>query len=200
MILTIRTLIFLRRGAPSQRDFRWSQCAPTIYLLLTVLLLSGGASAQVTLPTSAPGAIDQSYIRAPRLGITFINSADHPISEQRYSQALFLGAGWTRWPLYWDKVETTNGNYDWGIYDQLVNADIAHGLQSDVILMGRPGFHLDGGSIAGLKSPIFNNGSDMPAPGQTINLNNEWAAFVYEAVMRYKPGGWLAQAMGWSQG
>jgi hypothetical protein len=168
--------------------------------LLIFVLLSGGASAQVPLPTSAPGSLNDNYVRAPRLGITFVNSGEHPISEQRYSQALFLGAGWTRWPLYWDKVETSNGNYDWGVYDQLVNADLSHGLQSNVILLGRPGFHQDGGSIAGLRSPIFNDGSDMPAPGKTVNLNNEWAAFVYEAVMRYKPGGWLAQAMGWPQG
>lgn len=168
--------------------------------LFIVVLLTGRVSAQFPLPTSPPGSLNDSYIRAPRLGITFINSAEHPISEQRYNQALFLGAGWTRWPLYWDKVETTNGSYDWRAYDQLVSADLNHGLQSDVILLGRPGFHQDGGSIVGLRNPIFNDSSDMPAPGKTINLTNEWAAFVYEAVMRYKPGGWLAQAMGWPPG
>ncbi|MBZ0289453.1 MAG: hypothetical protein K8I30_17665, partial [Anaerolineae bacterium] len=53
------------------------------------------------------------YQRSPHLGITFINSTDHTVTDQRYKRALFLGAGWTRWPLYWDRVETSPGGFNW---------------------------------------------------------------------------------------
>ena len=97
------------------------------------------------------------------------------ISDQRYQQAVFLGAGWNRWPLYWDRVERSPGQYDWAAYDQLVTGDIRHGLRSNAILLGRPGFHQNGGGINGLHSPVFSDGNDQPGPGKTINPANEWA-------------------------
>jgi hypothetical protein len=78
-------------------------------ILLILMILTLPAAAQVPLPTSPPGSLAGDFIRAPRLGITFINSTDGDISEQRYQQALFLGAGWNRWPLYWDRVEVSPG-------------------------------------------------------------------------------------------
>jgi hypothetical protein len=160
-------------------------------LLLTLLL-------QVPLPTTPP--LQDEYQRSPRLGVTFINSADHPITDQRYKQALFLGAGWNRWPLYWDRVETSPGGFNWGAYDALVSGDLSNGLQSNAILMGRPAFFQEGGSITGLNSPVFGDGTDSPAPGKFINPDNKWAVFVHEAVSRYKPGGYLAQMIGWPAG
>lgn len=53
---------------------------------------------------------------------------------------------------------------------------------------------------AGLYEGVFTDGSDIPAPGKTINPNNKWARFVTMAVNRYKPGGELALAHGWPQG
>lgn len=148
------------------------------------------------LPTS-PAPSGDEYLRSPRLGITFINSADHPISDQRYKQALFLGAGWTRWPLYWDRLETSPGGFNWGAYDQLVSGDVRNGLRTNAILMGRPAFYQQGSSITGLNSPVFSDGSDTAAPGKFVNPENKWAVFVSEAVNRYKPGGLLAQQQGW---
>jgi len=49
----------------------------------------------------------------------------------------------------------------------------------------------------GLYNPVFSDGTDTPGITQTINAHNPWARFVYEAVNRYKPGGVLAQQMGW---
>jgi hypothetical protein len=138
------------------------------------------------------------FVRAPRLGLTFINSTDGPIREDRYQQALFLGAGWNRWPLYWDRVERSPGQFYWNAYDTLVREDARHGLQTNAILLGRPGFHQRGGSINGLFAPVFMDGTDNP--GANINPANEWAEFVYRAVTRYKPGGILAQIEGWPAG
>lgn len=148
----------------------------------------------------SPGQAQTSYIRATRLGITFISSLDYPANERRYDRALLLGAGWNRWPLYWDRIETAPGVYNWSAYDRLVTGDLQHGLQINAILLGRPGFFADGGSIQGLNNAIFNDGTDTPAPGKLPNPDNHWAMFVFNAVNRYKPGGLLAQSLGWDRG
>lgn len=49
----------------------------------------------------------------------------------------------------------------------------------------------------GLYLSIFSDGTDEPAPSKSINPDNRWAVFVNAAVNRYKPGGTLAQALGW---
>lgn len=42
---------------------------------------------------------------------------------------------------------------------------------------------------SGLWNPIFQDGTDQPAPGKAINPDNPWARFVYLTVARYRPGG-----------
>jgi hypothetical protein len=154
-------------------------------------------TAALLLSLSLPAAAQDSYIRASRLGITFISSLDHLGDGTRYQKALLLGAGWTRWPLYWDIVEGNLGQYDWSGYDQLVSGDLRHGLDINAILLGSPGFHRDGGRIEGLDAPAFSDGTDVMGESKTPNPNNPWALFVYQAVQRYKPGGLLAQQNGW---
>lgn len=156
-----------------------------LVLLVGCLLLTGYSAAQDV------------YIRSPRLGITFISSLDSPRNEHRYRRALLIGVGWNRWPLYWDRVETAPGVYDWSRYDTLVSDDLRHGLQINAILLGRPGFYQDGGSIGGLRNPVFADGSDSLTTGKPPNPANPWAVFVYQAVQRYKPGGLLAAQSGW---
>jgi len=51
-----------------------------------------------------------------------------------------------------------------------------------------------------LYQPIFDDGTDIPGPGKNINPSNYWARFVSDIVARYKPGGWLANQEGWSEG
>lgn len=158
-------------------------------LLLISTLIFRMASAQ---------SID-GYLRMPRLGITFISSAQHPADESRYRNALLLGAGWNRWPLYWNDVESGSG-YDWSAYDALAQDDLEHGLRINAILLGIAPAHNEGGSIRGLHAPIFSDGSDDPGAGKTPNPANPWASFVHAAVMRYKPGGALASQRGWQPG
>src|SRR5690349_14578582 len=117
----------------------------------------------IGLPTTA----QPSYIKASRLGITFISSLDHPANDLRYQRALLLGAGWNRWPLYWDRVEHAPGSFDWTGYDRLVTQDMQHGLQVDAILLGSPGFHRSGGTIEGINAPAFSDGTDVPGAGKT---------------------------------
>lgn len=147
-----------------------------------------------------PSAAQDGYIRASRLGITFIGSLDHPAEELRYRRALLLGAGWNRWPLYWNMVEHSPGVYDWTGYDRVVSGDVRYGVQTNAILLGRPPFYTEGGSIIGLRQPVFSDGSDTVGAGKTPNAANPWASFVYQAVARYKPGGLLASQQGWAAG
>ncbi len=51
-----------------------------------------------------------------------------------------------------------------------------------------------------LYETIFDDGTDIPGPGKSINPNNYWARFVFDIVARYKPGGWLATHEGWPEG
>ena len=168
-----------------------------VLLLGIIILLAGGPlRAQAPkVPTTAPGGLvnQESYIRAERLGITFVGFIDNNMGAERYRNALILGAGWNRWPLYWDRVELQPGNYDWSAYDRLVSTDIGHGLRTNAILLGRPAFWQDGDSVANLFQPIFANGTDIGDADAAINLDNPWAQFVHYAVMRYMPGGALAQ-------
>jgi len=158
--------------------------------LITCILLSFFT---VLLFALAPATAQESYIRADRLGITFISSLDHPANDYRYQRALLLGAGWNRWPLYWNRVEYSPGQFDWSGYDRLVSQDAQYGLNINAILLGSPGFQRNGGGIAGINAPAFSDGTDTPGAGKVPNAANPWATFVYQAVLRYKPGGLLAQ-------
>lgn len=159
-----------------------------ILLICSLLLLFTPVTAQPT-----PDA----YLRAERLGITFISSGELDASDDRYARALALGAGWNRWPLYWDRVEAETGAYDWTPYDRVVADDMRHGLRINAVLLGRPAEYADGGRIAGMYEPVFADGTDILADDKQINPDNPWAQFVYAAVKRYMPGGELAQADDW---
>src|SRR6185369_6672342 len=97
--------------------------------------------------------------------------------DQRYRNALFLGAGWNRWPLYWDSVERET----WVNYDQLVANDVRYDLSSDAIFLGTPAQYAAGGSIRGLYEAVFSDGTDTPGAGKQPNPNNPYASFVYSA-------------------
>jgi hypothetical protein len=175
--------------------------AAALALLLGIIVILPGQTQEappISIVSETAGTA-ASYIRSPRLGITHISLAEEPTSEERYVRALALGTGWNRWPLYWDRVEQTAGEYDWGAYDRLVGDDLTHGLRINAILLGRPAFAADGERIKGLQQPIFADGSDYPEPDKPINPDNLWANFVYAAVSRYRPGGVLAQAEGWPE-
>ena len=162
-----------------------------------------------------------------RFGIVFVNSVDTPASEARFQAAVNTGAGVDRWPLYWSDAETSPGNFSWSAVDRAVISDTAHGLQVDAVLMNTPLFYATAGSMTapmprigpqspesryranalgsspyaspptGITNTVFTDGTDAPGITKTINSNNPWAHFVYEAVKRYKPGGTLAQQQGW---
>lgn len=144
---------------------------------------------------SASDALSQPATRADRLGIAHISIAGEVTPPERYQKALQLGAGWNRWPLYWDRISPASGVWDWSAYDRQVHDDLRHGLQINAILLGAPSRHRAGDSISGLHAPIFSDGSDEPGAGKAINPGNPWALYVWNAVRRYRPGGLLSIAL-----
>src|SRR5688500_2620571 len=144
----------------------------TLFMLLACLFIGLNDSRGLAQTTSVDVTTDsEAYIRSPRLGITMI-SLEELHTEDRYERALELGAGWNRWPLYWDRVETAPGEFNWDGYDRLVSDDEAHGLNINAILLGTPTFFLDEVRISGLQEPIFSDQTDTPRVDKKINPKN----------------------------
>ena len=170
-----------------------------IALLTILFLFSGLTSAQIpVVPTTAPGRLiaSENFIRAQRLGIAFIGFVDGNMQQERYRKALILGAGWNRWPLYWDRVEkqspaNTTGRPTTGWLRPIFAMDLKNQRHP---LGSAPAFWQEGDSIANLFAPIFADGSRQRRCRYPRSiLANPWAQFVHYAVTRYKPGGVLAQ-------
>ena len=145
----------------------------------------------------------------PLFGVNFINSAEDLADEIQFQNGLATGASWNRWPIYWFNVETSSGSYDWATQDLALRGDIAHGLQTNAILLGTPGCYTtsnltgpdalkttshgmfemlapQAAAPVGLYEPVFSDGTDIPGSHKQINPNNKWARFTEMAVDRYK--------------
>lgn len=202
-------------------------CSLLFLLLLSWLTASLSARATAFVPPSLPDrdpATTPTRI-GPDYGLNFINSIEHPADATQYQNGLSTGATWNRWPLYWNRLEPSPGQFVWEQHDAIVQADLDHGLNINAILLGTPSFYTTSARSAaalaaeppippdtlavraiqaaapqGLYDPVFTDGTDTPGPGKQINPNNRWARFVHEIVNRYKPGGTLAQARNWPAG
>lgn len=65
--------------------------------------------------------------------------------SDRYARAGASGAGWNRWSLYWDMVESRQGSLDWSVADAIADRDAAAGLRTLAILQGTPPHFATGG-------------------------------------------------------
>jgi hypothetical protein len=163
------------------------------FATLILILLLGSVQTHSVVSTD-------SYVRSDKLGITFISGGNIPNSPERYERALSLGAGWNRYPLYWNDVETEPGVFEWSVYDDVIANDLEYGLNTILALLGVPEFYADGNLISGVFEPVFADGSDFPEPGKAINPNNPWANYVHQSVMRYMPNGARDLEQGWNDG
>jgi hypothetical protein len=175
----------------------------------------------------------KSEIQSDRFGFVHVNSTEITVSveqrEKRYQHALDAGAAWTRWPIYWDLIESAAG-FDYSLADAVLSADVAHSLRVNAILLRTPEEYASGGSTAvpgpqvgqrrftlaqrwglaavttppvNLYEPVFlgsEGPTDDPRQATAINPANYWARFVHRTVQRYKPGGELADQQGWPEG
>jgi hypothetical protein len=165
----------------------------------------------------------------PHFGIDFIHGISpdgnqpYANSQARYEKAKATGATFTRWPMYWHRIEPSRDYFDYSSQDEVVIQDLANGFQVDAILLGTPSW---GGVSTLAQQPsiplevgrklfganyvrAFGAGSAQAVPvglelppliNGSINPENRWAYFVYKTVKRYMPGGELAQQQGWPAG
>ncbi|MAT97579.1 MAG: hypothetical protein CL608_10590 [Anaerolineaceae bacterium] len=161
----------------------------------------------------------------PAYGVNFISWAKGltPVSQTRYDNGKATGATWNRWPLYWYDIEQSDNNFNWTNQDVAIENDLAQGFRLDAILLGTPSFYTTGAKQTpplprpvpgrplsidavqaatpqGLYQPVFIDGTDILGTGKQVNPANRWARFVFTAVSRYKPGGFLAQQNNWPAG
>ncbi len=121
-------------------------------------------------------------------------SVDAGHLADRYRLARASGAGWNRWTLYRDLVET-GSPYDWTVPDGIIGRDRAHGLRSLLILQSQ---------AENIEAPIFldPNGSPTDDPGRAAQVNpgHVLARFVDAAAARYGRGGTVGGAAAWEIG
>jgi len=153
------------------------------------------------LPAPAPARVRGDAVRAPNLGVNFIVSGQHEVDDERIEAGLATGAGWDRFAIYWNEVEVDEGDFEWDVYDEVVQYDVINDLRTNAILIGTPKFRGDNRGVPnGLFEPVFEDGTDIPGRNKDINEDNPWAVYVYETVNRYKPGGDLAEINRWGRG
>jgi len=138
--------------------------------------------------------MDLHLARRPDGAPMAIQPLDDAQIAQRYAQARATGAGWNRWTLYRDLVETGRP-YDWSVPDGIIGRDRAHGLRTLLILQSQ---------AENLDAPVFltqdGRGTDDPAAAARVNDGHVWARFVAAAVERYGRGGAVGGVGAWEIG
>ncbi|HRA21628.1 MAG TPA: hypothetical protein PLZ56_14375, partial [Anaerolineae bacterium] len=168
-------------------------------LTLVVLALGVGrpsAAAPLNQGRTAPaGSLQMGLAHVDLMDLHLARRPDGPPIRQvildddqiarRYDQARAAGAGWNRWTLYRDLVETGTP-YDWTVPDGIVGRDRAHGLRTLMILQSQ---------AENIEAPIFlasgGGKTDDPAQATAVNDEHVWARFVAAAVERYGSSGSL---------
>src|SRR5579885_1368107 len=71
--------------------------------------------------------------------LDFIGPPGSLASDTRFAQSPELGIGWDRFPMYWSSMQPSQGGpIDFSAADATVNADLAHGVAVQAILVGAP--------------------------------------------------------------
>ena len=177
-------------------------------LTLVVLALGVGrpsAAAPLNQGRTAPaGSLQMGLAHVDLMDLHLARRPDGPPIRQvildddqiarRYDQARAAGAGWNRWTLYRDLVETGTP-YDWTVPDGIVGRDRAHGLRTLMILQSQ---------AENIEAPIFlasgGGKTDDPAQATAVNDEHVWARFVAAAVERYGSSGSLGGVVAWEIG
>jgi hypothetical protein len=116
---------------------RWIVVALAIVVGASMLMWLGPL---VDPPASASG--DNRY------GLDFISSPGTVASATRFGQATATGAGWDRFPLYWNAMQSSRGGaIDFSGSDATVSADLARGIAVQGILVGAPGWATSNGQL-----------------------------------------------------
>ena len=132
------------------------------------------------------------------LGICFAYH-DDPVW---HSLAREAGASFNRWQMSWYDVEPIQGQYNWSVYDERVDMDLASGMAVNAILMGTPHWAAtEGTRLAPLvraeskEEPwtlrSLGKASTSASPPANLYLpwddpDNYWGRFVYQTVLHFR--------------
>lgn len=139
-------------------------------LLLMAALLWQSPAAQSQAPTLSP---DNFTISNGQFGLAFVNSAESPRSGSRIARGVSTGAKMDRFPLYWNFIEPSNNQWNWGGQDAALAANEAQGMGTLAILLGTSPAHYP--REVGISSVV-----EMPTVGGGP-LREEWDDNIYGA-------------------
>ena len=142
-------------------------------------------------PTPVPVVLDSpndrfglGNVSAP--GFRGLSGGDEGV-ETRYQYAGAVGARWNRWVMLWSQIERSEGGWDFApLWDQGVNDDVTHGVETLAILKNTPGWAQDpncpnkgdeGCPPKNLYQPVFvceggKKLADDCSPGNVLRINN----------------------------
>ena len=114
-----------------------------LVFLLTGLALLAGATGLALAQQSAARRLDETPPLAARMARNLgVNIALEGASPQERDAALdaiaAAGLGWVRQRLPWDQIEASRGQFDWTVWDPIIAAVNARGLELVAVLDGAP--------------------------------------------------------------
>lgn len=134
--------------------------------LATALALAAGGCGSEP-PQPAAGGADPSF---------FGVAPQEPPNDAEFARMGRGGVGSYHLFISWARVERTEGDYDWSLYDALFTQIAANGIEPIPYLFGT--------------SPVYEDDPTTP-PVRDRESFDAWADFVEAAVSRYGPGGEL---------
>lgn len=110
-----------------KQQFAWT------FLLLGAVLLAVLSSRPLVASDTFPVTIDET-----EFGLAFVNSAEVDRRSSRIQRGVDAGATLDRFPFYWPRIETSEGEFDWRNQDRAVRDNEAQGLGTLAILLDTP--------------------------------------------------------------
>ena len=103
-----------------------------------------------------------------------LNYSFKEISGKDASMLKKSGAKTVRWIMFWPRIETSSGHFDWSVPDKFVGDLAAKGIKVLPIMWG---------------SPRWVEHQAITPPLNTQAARDAWQGFLKAAVKRYGPGG-----------
>ncbi len=116
-----------------------------LLFILPLFVISSVVWQSITVQSEAPPLSPDSFtITNTEFGLAFVNSAESPRSGARIARGVSTGARLDRFPLYWDRIEPGNNQWNWSGQDAALAANEAQGMGTLAILLGTSPAHYPG--------------------------------------------------------
>jgi len=107
-------------------------------------------------------------------GFFGLNYSFKEISSKDASMLKKSGAKTVRWIMFWPRIESSSGHFDWSVPDKFVGSLAAKGIRVLPIMWG---------------SPRWVEPQAITPPLNTQAARDAWQQYLKKAVKRYGPGG-----------